>query len=165
MRIESPEAFEAFLTHELDRISDNSKDLTPYVTALVKKNMAPDALKAHCAEQLFVFLDNNTHPFLDVLFNYLENQSTAASSSHAPPETSSREEPAKVISPAREYSRDRDRERDRDRGDRDRDRERRDSSREDRRREYRRDLDDDDRDYRRRGRSPTDYVSARCLLC
>jgi hypothetical protein len=140
MLIEHPEALKTFLAEELGKICDNSEDLAKYVISLVRKNMPLDSLRAHCADQLQVFLNEETGPFLDRLFNFLgtNDELSAPQAPTSPPPQPERSQQAtkSTFFSKQEHGRDYSR------------------------REYRRDvIDDEDRDFRRRGRSSPESVS------
>ncbi|XP_023231910.1 RNA-binding protein 26-like [Centruroides sculpturatus] len=76
MIIESPEALKEWLTACLEPKCDaDPQALARYVMALVKKDKPEKDLKDICLDQLDVFLQKETKPFVDLLFETLNNKS------------------------------------------------------------------------------------------
>ncbi|XP_041970458.1 zinc finger protein swm isoform X2 [Aricia agestis] len=75
MIIENPDAFKSWLTSILEPLCDaDPAALAKYVYALVKKDKALDELRDGMLDQLDVFLQQETKPFVDMLFKALETQ-------------------------------------------------------------------------------------------
>ncbi|XP_050358439.1 zinc finger protein swm isoform X3 [Nymphalis io] len=75
MIIENPDAFKSWLTSILEPLCDaDPPALAKYVYALVKKDKPLDELRDGMLDQLDVFLQQETKPFVDMLFKTLENQ-------------------------------------------------------------------------------------------
>ncbi|XP_063632527.1 zinc finger protein swm [Cydia splendana] len=74
MIIENPDAFKSWLTSILEPLCDaDPAALAKYVYALVKKDKPLDELRDGMLDQLDVFLQQETKPFVDMLFKALEN--------------------------------------------------------------------------------------------
>ncbi|CAH2101658.1 unnamed protein product [Euphydryas editha] len=75
MIIENPDAFKSWLTSILEPLCDaDPPALAKYVYALVKKDKPLDELRDGMLDQLDVFLQQETKPFVDMLFKTLETQ-------------------------------------------------------------------------------------------
>ncbi|XP_045457806.1 RNA-binding protein 26 [Melitaea cinxia] len=75
MIIENPDAFKSWLTSILEPLCDaDPPALAKYVYALVKKDKPLDELREGMLDQLDVFLQQETKPFVDMLFKTLETQ-------------------------------------------------------------------------------------------
>ncbi|XP_045770159.1 RNA-binding protein 26 isoform X3 [Maniola jurtina] len=75
MIIENPDAFKSWLTSILEPLCDaDPAALAKYVYALVKKDKPLDELRDGMLDQLDVFLQHETRPFVDMLFKSLETQ-------------------------------------------------------------------------------------------
>ncbi|XP_061381558.1 RNA-binding protein 26 isoform X1 [Danaus plexippus] len=75
MIIENPDAFKSWLTSILEPLCDaDPAALAKYVYALVKKDKSLDELRDGMLDQLDVFLQQETKPFVDMLFKSLESQ-------------------------------------------------------------------------------------------
>ncbi|CAH0712848.1 unnamed protein product, partial [Brenthis ino] len=75
MIIENPDAFKTWLTSILEPLCDaDPAALAKYVYALVKKDKPLDELRDGMLDQLDVFLQQETKPFVDMLFKSLESQ-------------------------------------------------------------------------------------------
>ncbi|XP_044739465.1 RNA-binding protein 26 [Chrysoperla carnea] len=75
MLIENPDAFKAWLTSVLEPLCDADPEaLAKYVYALVRKDRPIEALREGMVEQLDVFLQKETKPFVELLFKTLEKQ-------------------------------------------------------------------------------------------
>ncbi|XP_053622017.1 RNA-binding protein 26 isoform X2 [Plodia interpunctella] len=73
MIIENPDAFKTWLTSILEPLCDaDPAALAKYVYALVKKDKPLDELRDGMVDQLDVFLQHETKPFVDMLFKSLE---------------------------------------------------------------------------------------------
>ncbi|KAI8433414.1 hypothetical protein MSG28_015454 [Choristoneura fumiferana] len=73
MIIENPEAFKSWLTSILEPLCDaDPAALAKYVYALVKKDKPLEELRDGMLDQLDVFLQQETKPFVDMLFKALE---------------------------------------------------------------------------------------------
>ncbi|GCB71377.1 hypothetical protein scyTo_0001545 [Scyliorhinus torazame] len=69
MMIENLDALKSWLTKTLEPICDaDPSALAKYVVALVKKDKTEKELKALCVDQLDVFLQKDTHTFVEKLF-------------------------------------------------------------------------------------------------
>ncbi|RVE74366.1 hypothetical protein OJAV_G00021410 [Oryzias javanicus] len=76
MIIENLDAFKTWLSETLEPICDaDPSALAKYVAALVKKDKTEKELKALCIDQLDVFLQKETQPFVDKLFEAVNNRS------------------------------------------------------------------------------------------
>lgn len=76
MIIESPEALKEWLTTILEPMCEaDPRALAKYVIALVKKDKSISELHDTCIDQLDVFLQQETKPFVELLFKTLENKS------------------------------------------------------------------------------------------
>ncbi|XP_048004139.1 zinc finger protein swm [Leguminivora glycinivorella] len=74
MIIENPDAFKSWLTSILEPLCDaDPAALAKYVYALVKKDKPLDELRDGMLDQLDVFLQQETKPFVEMLFKALEN--------------------------------------------------------------------------------------------
>ncbi|KAJ0182988.1 hypothetical protein K1T71_000964 [Dendrolimus kikuchii] len=75
MIIENPDAFKSWLTSILEPLCDaDPAALAKYVYALVKKDKPVDELREVMVDQLDVFLQQETKPFVEMLFTSLESQ-------------------------------------------------------------------------------------------
>ncbi|XP_012549767.2 RNA-binding protein 26 isoform X1 [Bombyx mori] len=75
MLIENPDAFKSWLTSILEPLCDaDPAALAKYVYALVKKDKPVDELREVMMDQLDVFLQQETKPFVEMLFGSLEKQ-------------------------------------------------------------------------------------------
>ncbi|XP_049883716.1 zinc finger protein swm isoform X3 [Pectinophora gossypiella] len=75
MIIENPDAFKSWLTSILEPLCDaDPAALAKYVYALVKKDKPVAELREGMLDQLDVFLQQETRPFVDMLFKSLESQ-------------------------------------------------------------------------------------------
>ncbi|GLV36656.1 second mitotic wave missing [Carabus blaptoides fortunei] len=75
MLIENPDAFKSWLTSVLEPLCDADPEaLAKYVFALVKKDKTADVLRQGMLEQLDVFLQSETKPFVEMLFKTLDTQ-------------------------------------------------------------------------------------------
>lgn len=76
MIIENLDALKTWLSDTLEPICDaDPSALAKYVVALVKKDKSEKELKALCLDQLDVFLQKETQPFVDKLFEAINNKS------------------------------------------------------------------------------------------
>ncbi|XP_069496000.1 RNA-binding protein 26 [Ambystoma mexicanum] len=76
MNIDNFEALRSWLTRTLEPICEaDPSALAKYVLALVKKDKSERELKALCIDQLDVFLQKETHGFVETLFEALNNKS------------------------------------------------------------------------------------------
>ncbi|XP_030581965.1 RNA-binding protein 26 isoform X1 [Archocentrus centrarchus] len=76
MIIENLDALKTWLSETLEPICDaDPSALAKYVVALVKKDKSEKELKALCIDQLDVFLQKETQPFVDKLFEAVNNKS------------------------------------------------------------------------------------------
>ncbi|XP_061597266.1 RNA-binding protein 26 isoform X2 [Cololabis saira] len=76
MIIENIDALKTWLSETLEPICDaDPSALAKYVVALVKKDKTEKELKALCIDQLDVFLQKETQPFVDKLFEAIDNKS------------------------------------------------------------------------------------------
>uniref|UniRef100_A0A3Q3XDI6 Uncharacterized protein n=1 Tax=Mola mola TaxID=94237 RepID=A0A3Q3XDI6_MOLML len=76
MIIENLDALKTWLSDTLEPICDaDPSALAKYVVALVKKDKSEKELKALCIDQLDVFLQKETQPFVDKLFEAIANKS------------------------------------------------------------------------------------------
>ncbi|KAM6943433.1 RNA-binding protein 26 [Xenentodon cancila] len=76
MIIENIDALKTWLSETLEPICDaDPSALAKYVVALVKKDKTEKELKALCIDQLDVFLQKDTQPFVDKLFEAINNKS------------------------------------------------------------------------------------------
>ncbi|XP_064482189.1 RNA-binding protein 26-like isoform X2 [Ornithodoros turicata] len=76
MIIENSEALKSWLTSCLEHMCDaDPAALAKYVMALVKKDKSEKELKDICLDQLDVFLQKETKPFVDMLFETLSTKS------------------------------------------------------------------------------------------
>uniref|UniRef100_A0A131YM52 RNA-binding protein 26 n=1 Tax=Rhipicephalus appendiculatus TaxID=34631 RepID=A0A131YM52_RHIAP len=76
MIIENSDALKSWLTGCLEHMCDaDPAALAKYVMALVKKDKNEKELKEICLDQLDVFLQKETKPFVDMLFETLSNKS------------------------------------------------------------------------------------------
>lgn len=76
MLIENPESLKTWLTSYLEPLCDaDPQALAQYVMALIGKDKPAKDLKNNLFEQLEVFLQKETEPFVEVLFQTLENKS------------------------------------------------------------------------------------------
>ncbi|KAH9642663.1 hypothetical protein HF086_011020 [Spodoptera exigua] len=74
MIIENPDAFKSWLTSILEPLCDaDPAALAKYVYALVKKDKPLDELREVMVDQLDVFLQQETKPFVEMLFKALES--------------------------------------------------------------------------------------------
>uniref|UniRef100_A0AAQ4PNJ5 RNA binding motif protein 26 n=1 Tax=Gasterosteus aculeatus aculeatus TaxID=481459 RepID=A0AAQ4PNJ5_GASAC len=75
MIIENLDALKTWLSEALEPICDaDPSALAKYVVALVKKDKSEKELKALCIDQLDVFLQKETQPFVDKLFEAINNK-------------------------------------------------------------------------------------------
>ncbi|XP_048487905.1 zinc finger protein swm [Plutella xylostella] len=75
MIIENPDTFKSWLTSILEPLCDaDPAALAKYVYALVKKDKPLQELREGMLDQLDVFLQQETKPFVDMLFKSLESQ-------------------------------------------------------------------------------------------
>uniref|UniRef100_A0A8D3CKW5 RNA binding motif protein 26 n=1 Tax=Scophthalmus maximus TaxID=52904 RepID=A0A8D3CKW5_SCOMX len=75
MIIENLDALKTWLSETLEPICDaDPSALAKYVVALVKKDKSEKELKALCIDQLDVFLQKETQPFVDKLFEAVNNK-------------------------------------------------------------------------------------------
>ncbi|XP_045528957.1 RNA-binding protein 26 isoform X1 [Pieris brassicae] len=75
MIIENPDAFKTWLTSILEPLCDaDPAALAKYVYALVKKDKPLDELRDGMLDQLDVFLQQETKPFVEMLFKALDSQ-------------------------------------------------------------------------------------------
>lgn len=75
MLIENPDAFKNWLTSVLEPLCDaDPQALAKYVFALVRKDKSDEALRQGMLDQLDVFLQAETRPFVELLFKTLETQ-------------------------------------------------------------------------------------------
>ncbi|XP_051882263.1 RNA-binding protein 26 isoform X2 [Pristis pectinata] len=76
MMIENLDALKTWLTKTLEPICDaDPSALAKYVVALVKKDKTEKELKALCVDQLDVFLQKDTHTFVEKLFEAITAKS------------------------------------------------------------------------------------------
>ncbi|XP_062904571.1 RNA-binding protein 26 isoform X1 [Mobula hypostoma] len=76
MMIENLDALKTWLTKTLEPICDaDPSALAKYVVALVKKDKTEKELKALCVDQLDVFLQKDTHTFVEKLFDAITAKS------------------------------------------------------------------------------------------
>lgn len=76
MLIENADALKSWLTGCLEHMCDaDPAALAKYVMALVKKDKSEKELKDICLDQLDVFLQKETKPFVDMLFETLASKS------------------------------------------------------------------------------------------
>ncbi|XP_067842600.1 RNA-binding protein 26 isoform X2 [Heptranchias perlo] len=76
MMIENLDALKSWLTKTLEPICDaDPSALAKYVVALVKKDKTENELKALCVDQLDVFLQKDTHSFVEKLFEAINAKS------------------------------------------------------------------------------------------
>uniref|UniRef100_UPI00398F0D39 RNA-binding protein 26 isoform X2 n=1 Tax=Pristiophorus japonicus TaxID=55135 RepID=UPI00398F0D39 len=76
MMIENLDALKSWLTKTLEPICDaDPSALAKYVVALVKKDKTENELKALCVDQLDVFLQKDTHTFVEKLFEAITAKS------------------------------------------------------------------------------------------
>ncbi|XP_007560153.1 RNA-binding protein 26 [Poecilia formosa] len=76
MLIDNLDALKTWLSETLEPICDaDPSALAKYVVALVKKDKSEKELKALCIDQLDVFLQKETQPFVDKLFEAISNKS------------------------------------------------------------------------------------------
>lgn len=76
MIIENSDALKSWLTSCLEHMCDaDPAALAKYVMALVKKDKSEQELKDICLDQLDVFLQKETKPFVDMLFETLSSKS------------------------------------------------------------------------------------------
>ncbi|CAB3233555.1 unnamed protein product [Arctia plantaginis] len=74
MLIENPDAFKSWLTSILEPLCDaDPAALAKYVYALVKKDKPVEELREVMVDQLDVFLQHETKPFVEMLFTSLES--------------------------------------------------------------------------------------------
>ncbi|XP_045508607.1 RNA-binding protein 26 [Colias croceus] len=75
MIIENPDVFKSWLTSILEPLCDaDPAALAKYVYALVKKDKPLEELREGMLDQLDVFLQQETKPFVDMLFKALDSQ-------------------------------------------------------------------------------------------
>ncbi|KAI1296710.1 RNA-binding protein 26 [Halotydeus destructor] len=76
MIIEDPEILRTWLTSYLEPLCEADPEaLAKYVLALIKKDKAEEELKGICLDQLEVFLNKETQPFVNVFFQKLHDKS------------------------------------------------------------------------------------------
>ncbi|KAF7212295.1 RNA-binding protein 26 [Nothobranchius furzeri] len=76
MIIDNIDGLKTWLSETLEPICDaDPSALAKYVVALVKKDKSEKELKALCVDQLDVFLQKETQPFVDKLFEAINNKS------------------------------------------------------------------------------------------
>uniref|UniRef100_A0A2C9JNN9 RRM domain-containing protein n=1 Tax=Biomphalaria glabrata TaxID=6526 RepID=A0A2C9JNN9_BIOGL len=108
MIIEQVEALKTWLTNKLSPICDAEPSaLAKYVCALVKKDKSEQELRDICVDQLDVFLQQNTKPFVDELFEVLKSKVYIPPASELKPaviasSTSKPEIKASVVQPVKE---------------------------------------------------------------
>ncbi|GFN87468.1 RNA-binding protein 26 [Plakobranchus ocellatus] len=86
MIIEQVEALKTWLTTKLSPICDAEPGaLAKYVCALVKKDKPEQDLRDICVDQLDVFLQQNTKPFVNDLFDVLKSKAYIPPASEAKP--------------------------------------------------------------------------------
>ncbi|GFR89995.1 RNA-binding protein 26 [Elysia marginata] len=106
MIIEQVEALKTWLTAKLSPICDAEPGaLAKYVCALVKKDKSEQDLRDICVDQLDVFLQQNTRPFVNDLFEALKSKAYIPPASEVKPKpsivNSVKQENAKTL-PARD---------------------------------------------------------------
>ncbi|XP_060681915.1 RNA-binding protein 26 [Hemiscyllium ocellatum] len=85
MMIENLDALKSWLTKTLEPICDaDPSALAKYVVALVKKDKSEKELKALCVDQLDVFLQKDTHTFVEKLFEAITAKSYLPQSEQLP---------------------------------------------------------------------------------
>ncbi|XP_078077763.1 RNA-binding protein 26 isoform X3 [Mustelus asterias] len=85
MMIENLDALKSWLTKTLEPICDaDPSALAKYVVALVKKDKTEKELKALCVDQLDVFLQKDTHTFVEKLFEAITAKSYLPHSEQLP---------------------------------------------------------------------------------
>ncbi|CAN7937527.1 unnamed protein product [Ixodes hexagonus] len=90
MIIENSDALKSWLTSCLEHMCDaDPAALAKYVMALVKKDKTEKELKDICLDQLDVFLQKETKPFVDMLFETLSSKSYLHGKPSLPPRLSS----------------------------------------------------------------------------
>ncbi|XP_074522908.1 RNA-binding protein 26 isoform X2 [Halichoeres trimaculatus] len=101
MIIENLDALKTWLSDTLEPICDaDPSALAKYVVALVKKDKSEKELKALCIDQLDVFLQKDTQPFVDKLFEAVNNKSYLPQSEQPTPLIKvEKEEPKKDETP------------------------------------------------------------------
>ncbi|CAN8033188.1 unnamed protein product, partial [Ixodes persulcatus] len=86
MIIENSDALKSWLTSCLEHMCDaDPAALAKYVMALVKKDKTEKELKDICLDQLDVFLQKETKPFVDMLFETLSSKSYLQGKPSLPP--------------------------------------------------------------------------------
>ncbi|XP_059211138.1 RNA-binding protein 26 isoform X2 [Centropristis striata] len=86
MIIENLDALKTWLSETLEPICDaDPSALAKYVVALVKKDKSEKELKALCIDQLDVFLQKETQPFVDKLFEAINNKNYLPHTEQPPP--------------------------------------------------------------------------------
>ncbi|CAH2229135.1 jg8070 [Pararge aegeria aegeria] len=100
MIIENPDAFKSWLTSILEPLCDaDPAALAKYVYALVKKDKPLDELRDGMLDQLDVFLQQETRPFVEMLFKSLETQDYLK---HSPVEKKQPSPPPEPTEPEKE---------------------------------------------------------------
>ncbi|XP_063372201.1 RNA-binding protein 26 [Cydia amplana] len=98
MIIENPDAFKSWLTSILEPLCDaDPAALAKYVYALVKKDKPLDELRDGMLDQLDVFLQQETKPFVDMLFKALENNEYVTLMEKRPPSPQPEQEMEKEL--------------------------------------------------------------------
>lgn len=105
MIIENSDALKSWLTSCLEHMCDaDPAALAKYVMALVKKDKSEKELKEICLDQLDVFLQKETKPFVDMLFETLASKSylhgklfVPGASAAAPPPQQQQQPPLPTI--------------------------------------------------------------------
>uniref|UniRef100_A0A8C6LL86 RNA binding motif protein 26 n=1 Tax=Nothobranchius furzeri TaxID=105023 RepID=A0A8C6LL86_NOTFU len=106
MIIDNIDGLKTWLSETLEPICDaDPSALAKYVVALVKKDKSEKELKALCVDQLDVFLQKETQPFVDKLFEAINNKSYLPQSEQ-PLVKVEKEEPKKDEVASREEDRD-----------------------------------------------------------
>lgn len=73
MHISEVESFKAWLTKNLASVCEaDPVALSKYIVALIQKNKPLDELKTNCCDQLRVFLNEGTQPFVEEVFDVLQ---------------------------------------------------------------------------------------------
>ncbi|XP_076011433.1 RNA-binding protein 26 isoform X2 [Genypterus blacodes] len=108
MIIENLDALKTWLSETLEPICDaDPSALAKYVVALVKKDKSEKELKALCIDQLDVFLQKETQPFVDKMFEAVNNKSYLPQPEQAPSAVKVEKDEQKKDEPNREEDRDR----------------------------------------------------------
>ncbi|XP_037546109.1 RNA-binding protein 26 [Nematolebias whitei] len=107
MIIENLEALKTWLYETLEPICDaDPSALAKYVVALVKKDKSEKELKALCIDQLDVFLQKDTQPFVDRLFEAINNKSYLPQPEQPVVKAEKEEQKNDEVQPNREEERD-----------------------------------------------------------